>query len=96
MGNLIPPQLFYSTVTDSSPTLVSFTEHRLVMKVRLTSPNLWLSPYSQYQQELFYIISDFHENDGWNFQQISKWLVENNYKTTRGKTFTHLYVVKQI
>ena len=70
----------------------SISEHTLVMKVRLTSPNLWLSPYSQYQQELFDIISGFHENDGWNFQQICNWLVDNNYKTTRGKIFSHSHV----
>ena len=27
-----------------------------------------------------------------NFQQISDWLVENNYKTPRGKTFTQGHV----
>ena len=30
--------------------------------------------------------------EGWNFKQISDWLVENNYKTPRGKVFTQPHV----
>jgi len=89
----IPPQRYYSTVTEQSPTVHNLidlnTNHYLVMNVRLTSSNLWLSPYSQYQQKLFNIIRNFKENDNWNFKQISDWLVENDYKTPRDKTFTH-------
>ena len=88
----------YSTVTEQSPlvgTLISDNISNygyLVMTVRLTSSNLWLSPYSQYQQELFDIIRDFKEKDNWNFKQISDWLVDNGYKTPRDKTFTHKHV----
>ena len=92
----IPPQLYYSTVTEQSPTvgnLIDFnTIHNLVMNVRLTSSNLWLSPYSQYQQKLFNIIRNFKEEDDWTFKQISDWLVENDYRTPRDKTFTHKHV----
>lgn len=59
------------------------------LSVQLKSSNLWLPPYSNYQQELFDIITKFHEVDGWNFQQISDWLVENNYSTPRGKVFNN-------
>jgi len=62
------------------------------MNVQLTSSNLWLSPYSQYQHKLFNIIRDFRENSDWNFKQISDWLVENDYRTPRDKTFTHKHV----
>jgi hypothetical protein len=50
--------------------------------------NLWIPPYSPYQQELFDIISKFHDKDGWNFKQISDWLRDNNYLTPRGHPFT--------
>ena len=59
------------------------------MSVDLVSSNLWVSAYSPYQQELFDIITKFHEKDNLNFKQISDWLIENGYKTPRGKTFTH-------
>lgn len=85
----------YSTVTECSPTdgilssiNLNNVNHNLVVNVRLTSSNLWLSPYSEYQQKLFDIISGFHEKDGWSFKEISNWLVEHNYKTPRGRTFT--------
>jgi len=98
LRKLIPPQRYYSTVTEQSPTVDNLISnnignHRyLVMNVRLTSSNLWLSPYSQYQQELFDIIRNFRENDNWNFKQISDWLVDNDYRTPRDKTFTHKHV----
>ena len=60
----------------------------LRLSVVLKSSNLWSPPYSPYQQELFSIITKFHEVDGLNFKQISDWLVANQYQTPRGKTFT--------
>jgi len=51
--------------------------------------NLWTSPYSPYQQELFDLICDFHDGQGWSFKRISDWLVDNQYLTPRGKVFTH-------
>jgi hypothetical protein len=59
----------------------------LTMVLVITSPNLWMSPYSEYQQTLFGIIQHKHEVDGMNFVQISDWLNENQYKTPRGKVF---------
>ena len=59
------------------------------MSVDLVSSNLWVSAYSPYQQELFDIITKFHEKDDWNFKQISDWLTDKGYKTPRGKIFTH-------
>lgn len=58
---------------------------RLLVVLRLS--NLWSPPYSPYQQELFDIITKFHEQDGWNFKQVSDWLTVNGYKTPRGRVF---------
>jgi hypothetical protein len=60
----------------------------LSMVVVVTSPNLWISPYSEYQQTLFGIIQHKHDVEGLNFVQISDWLNENHYQTPRGKVFT--------
>jgi hypothetical protein len=84
------PFLNYSTVTDYSSTTPEDSNSKgysLRLSVQLKSSNLWTPPYSNYQQELFDIITKFHEVDGWNFKQISDWLVENNYLTPRGTTF---------
>jgi len=94
-SNQLTPVRDYSTVTECSPTGQHSAPikpiYSLSMSVSLSSSNLWTSTYSPYQQELFDIIRKFHEKDGWNFKQISDWLIENNYKTPRGKTFTHTH-----
>jgi hypothetical protein len=59
------------------------------MEVRITSSNLWLSHYSDYQMELYSIISDLYENQNMTFKQISDHLIEKGYKTPRGYQFTH-------
>ncbi len=59
----------------------------LTMEVRITSSNLWLSHYSDYQMELFSIISDLHDNHNMTFKQISDYLIEKGYKTPRGCVF---------
>jgi hypothetical protein len=59
----------------------------LTMVLVITSPNLWISPYSEYQQTLFGMIQHKHEVEGMNFVQISDWLNENHFKTPRGKVF---------
>lgn len=94
-GHSTPPGSLYSTVTEhpsiSTPAHTKSTPstgHFLVMSVRLTSSNLWLSPYSQHQQELFDIIRTKHEDEGLNFTEISDWMVQNDYKTPRGTTFS--------
>ena len=61
----------------------------LTMEVRITSSNLWLSHYSDYQMELYSIISDLYENQNMTFKQISDHLIEKGYKTPRGYQFTH-------
>ena len=70
------------------------------MIIRVSSPNLWLSPYSEYQQKLFDIIKEQHEDKKMNFVQISKWMNDNNYLTPRGKVFSQqlawsMYTKKQ-
>ena len=62
------------------------------MVLRLNSSNLWTSSYNDYQQELFDIICSHHEKMGKNFQEISDWLNENQYKTPRAKVFTQSHV----
>jgi hypothetical protein len=57
------------------------------MVVRVTSSNLWTSPYSDYQQEVYDLIKTKHD-EGLNFVQISDWLNDNEYKTPRGKVFS--------
>ena len=54
--------------------------------VEVRFSNLWVAPYSSYQQFLYDTISDFRQK-GWNYTQIANWLNENNYKTPRGKKF---------
>ena len=64
----------YSTVTDFSPTGSVF----LVINILFKSPNLWVSPYSQYQQRLFNIIRSQHEEQGKNFVEICNYLISKN------------------
>ena len=65
----------------SSTTDVFFT---FVVERRFT--NLWVAPYSSYQQCLYGLICDFRKK-GWNYQQIADWLNSNDFTTPRGKTF---------
>ncbi|MCZ2488183.1 hypothetical protein G9H55_09850 [Aquirufa antheringensis] len=64
----------------------------LILTVQLTSSNLWMSPYSSHQTELFHLIKTQHEDGGKNFKQISDWLNEHGYKTSRDKVFTQSHV----
>jgi hypothetical protein len=69
--------MFYSTVVNDSTkgtntgTKLLFSPddsnkkgYFLSMVVVVTSPNLWISPYSEYQQTLFGIIQHKHEEEG--------------------------------
>ena len=93
-------RLDYSTVTLNSLTQGVNSHHKitetqrqyLVLTVQLTSSNLWMSPYSSHQTQLFQLIKTQHENDGKNFQQVSDWLNDHGYKTTRDKVFTQSHV----
>jgi hypothetical protein len=89
----------YSTVREFSLTQDNFTPKNnqnqrqyLVLTVQLTSSNLWMSPYSSHQTELFHLIKTQHEDGGKNFKQISDWLNDHGYKTTRDKVFTQGHV----
>ena len=65
----------------SSSTDVFFT---FTVERRFT--NLWVAPYSQYQQFLYDTINDLREKR-WNYRQIAEWMNQNEYKTPRGKMF---------
>jgi hypothetical protein len=89
--NQIEPFDDYSTVTDFFPSTPKNNDSKgysLKFSLQITSSNLWVAPYSSYQQDLFDIISKFHDKDGWSFKQISDWLKDNNYLTPRGHIFT--------
>ena len=58
---------------------------RLSVVFRLS--NLWTPPYSNFQQELFDIITKLHDRDGMNFKMISDWLNGMGLVSPRGKTF---------
>ena len=83
------PSLWNSFVrgqeTHQSNIDVYFT---FTLSVRIT--NLWVAPYSQYQQFLYDTITDLREK-GWNYQQIADWLNQNDYTTPRGKKFLNAH-----
>jgi hypothetical protein len=86
----------YSTVTKCFPTdihsnLMKSAGYSLKVSVLVVSSNLWTSPYSPAQFKLYNIISKLHDKDGWDFKQISDWLIERNFKTPRGKDFSHTH-----
>jgi hypothetical protein len=76
----------FPTTPDKNSVSKGFS---LRFSLQIISCNLWIPTYSAYQQELFKIISKVHDEDGWNFKQISDWLRDNNYLTPRGHLFTH-------
>lgn len=89
----------YSTVISSLPSgdrknteYKASKGYSLRMTVDLACSYLWTSPYSVYQQELFSLICKLHEEDGWDFKQISDWLNGNGYKSPRGMTFKENHV----
>ena len=65
----------------SNTTDVFFT-----FEVEVRISNLWVAPYSPYQQFLYDTICGFRK-DGWNYQEVADWFNSNDYKTTRGKMF---------
>jgi len=74
----------------SAPTVDNGFSLRISLQI--TSSNLWLPPYTDYQKELFDLIRKYHDELGWNFKQISDWLNQNHYKTPRGHTFRQNHV----
>ena len=81
----------YSTVGSFHSTDKTFNNkgYYLTMEVKITSSNLWLSNYTDYQMELYSIISDLYDNKNKTFKEISDYLNDNGYKTPRNKVFTH-------
>lgn len=93
--NQIKPFRDYSTVTSYLSTVSQvnqFKGYSLRLSIQIKSSNLWIPPYSPYQQTLFDIISEFHEKLGLNFSQVSDWLNNEGYTTPRGKVFTQSHV----
>jgi hypothetical protein len=85
----------YSTVTEffsTAPIFGATQRYTLSLSVEFVSSNLWVSPYTPYQQELFDLICSFHHKEGWNFKQISDWLNDNGYLTPRGHRFRQNHV----
>lgn len=85
----------YSTVTKLSPKTLKTDipkGYSLMLSVELKCSNLWIPSYSDYQQKLFDIITKYHEEDNWNFKQISDWLNQNDFKTLRGCRFRQAHV----
>jgi hypothetical protein len=60
----------------------------------LTTRNLLVYPYSDYQTELHDIIQNLHDY-GLGYRKIAQWLNKNEYQTPRGKKFfnTHVYSI---
>jgi hypothetical protein len=57
----------------------------------LTTRNLLVYPYSDYQTELHDIIQNLHD-EGLGYRKIAQWLNENEYQTPRGKRFFNNHV----
>jgi hypothetical protein len=57
----------------------------------LTTRNLIVAPYSDYQTELHDIIQNLHD-EGLGYRKIAQWLNENGYQTPRGKRFFNNHV----
>jgi len=57
----------------------------------LTTRNLIVAPYSDYQTELHDIIQTLHD-EGLGYRKIAQWLNERGYTTPRGKRFFNNHV----
>ena len=64
----------------------SNTDVFFTFTVEVSFSNLWVSPYSSYQQFLYDTICKYRKT-GWNYQQIADWLNDNDFTTPRGKRF---------
>ena|GEM_PF-845136 len=80
------------SIDPKSNNFTSTKGYSLRMTVDLTCSYLWTSPYSVYQQEVFSLICNLHDEDGWDFKRISDWLNGNGYKSPRGMTFKENHV----
>ena len=81
-----PSRLRWSSFASGQETHQSNIDVYFTFTLSVRITNLWVAPYSQYQQFLFVTINDLREN-GWNYRKIADWLNQNDYKTPRGKKF---------
>jgi hypothetical protein len=95
MDNIIPPY-------DTTPRLWSSFQRGcyspsddvdvfFCFEMVLTTRNLIVSSYSNYQLELHDIIQNLHD-EGLGYRKIAQWLNENEYQTPRGKRFFNNHV----
>ena len=82
----------HSTVTEYSGCGASgYPNSLLCFDLNLTSPNLRIPNYSQYQHFLYETIIELR-NKEMNDVQIANWLNENGHLTPRGNTFRNNHV----
>ena len=81
-----------STKIPSSEDLSNGKGYFLTMVLQVSSPNLWTSPYSDYQSKLFGIIKTKHEDEGLNFVEVCNYLVSKGYQSPRNKDLTQSHV----
>ena len=62
--------------------LTPYITFNLVLK----STKLWVSPYSDYQEELYRVIKGLRDQ-GLSYNKIAAYLNENDYKTVRNRKF---------
>ena len=66
------------------------TDIYFTFTVEVRFSNLWVAPYSSYQQLLYGLICDFRKK-GWNYQEIADWLNSNGFTTPRGHKFLNAH-----
>ena len=80
------------TKIPSSEDLSNGKGYFLTMVLQVSSPNLWTSPYSDYQSKLFNIIKTKHEVEQLNFQEVCDYLISKGYRSPRNKDLTQSHV----
>ena len=71
--------------------VVGYPNSLLCFDMNLTSQNLRIPNYSNYQHFLYETITDLR-NKGMNFKEIADWLNENGHLTPRGNKFKNNHV----
>jgi hypothetical protein len=74
------------------PTHPNTTDVFFTFTVTCRFSNLWVAPYSEYQQFLYDTICKYREK-GWNYVEIANWLNDNDFKTPRGKKFLNAHAI---
>ena len=96
LNRVQPRKLVYSTVIESSinevkipkvfktNTLKEVDSINLILRISITTSKLTkFSHYNSYQIKLFKIIEKLKDDYGFGYRKISKFLIENNFKTVR-------------